>query len=54
MFFAPLCAPLVVAVVIFVIMCFYKRNSKNYNYIVSELEQGHYHPNAKYAPHSEG
>lgn len=53
-FFAPLCAPLVVAVVIFVIMCFYKRNSKNYNYIVSELEQGHDHPNAKYALHSEG
>ena len=41
------------AVVIFVIMCFYKLNSKNYNHIVSELEQGRYHPNAKYAPHSE-
>lgn len=38
---------------IFVIMCFYKLNSKNYNHIVSELEQGRYHPNAKYAPHSE-
>lgn len=45
--------PLAFAVVIFVIMCFYKLNSKNYNYIVSELEQGRYHPNAKYAPHSE-
>ena len=45
--------PLAFAVVIFVIMCFYKLNSKNYNHIVSELEQGHYHPNAKYAPHSE-
>ncbi len=46
--------PLAFAVVIFVIMCFYKLNSKNYNHIVSELEQGHYHPDAKYAPHSEG
>lgn len=45
--------PLAFAVVIFVIMCFYKLNSKNYNHIVSELEQGRYHPNAKYAPHSE-
>lgn len=45
--------PLAFAVVIFVIMCFYKLNSKNYNRIVSELEQGRYHPNAKYAPHSE-
>ena len=45
--------PLAFAVVIFFIMCFYKLNSKNYNHIVSELEQGRYHPNAKYAPHSE-
>lgn len=45
--------PLAFAVVIFAIMCFYKLNSKNYNHIVSELEQGRYHPNAKYAPHSE-
>lgn len=45
--------PLAFAVVIFVIMCFYKLNSKNYNHIVSELEQGRYHPNAKYASHSE-
>lgn len=28
------------AVVIFVIMCFYKLNSKNYDRIVSELERG--------------
>ncbi len=41
------------AVVIFVIMCFYKLNSKNYDRIVSELERGHYHPNAKYTPFSE-
>ena len=41
------------AVVIFVIMCFYKLNSKNYDRIVSELERSHYHPNAKYTPFSE-
>ena len=41
------------AVVTFVIMCFYKLNSKNYDRIVSELERSHYHPNAKYTPFSE-
>lgn len=34
-------------------ICFYKLNSKNYDRIVSELERGHYHPNAKYTPFSE-
>ena len=28
-------------------------DSLNMTWIVSELEQGRYHPNAKYAPHSE-
>lgn len=40
--------PLIFCAIIFVIMMFYRLNQTNYNKIIHELSQGHFHPKAPY------
>lgn len=46
--------PLIFAVIILVIMTFYKLNKKNFDKIIVALDNNQFHPKAKYAPEGSG